>query len=580
MEMRSTMRPCIVVQKARELNLEKAYFKLWNKTRQAGTNFVGAVRRQRPLDSPLTLLGFSNSINAGKQLKTFVQGFDHIYLVASYLNRTQHTALHVASQWSGLPDKLGRLKLLFDTLAIQRFKRYMKNTSAFQNQTLEQVFKTFFQKKQQDFLFNFISNNLDNTCNVGNIEGSDLKVSQYETHAEDTYLFGPPGDGVLTQNENTNKTERIQLLSMDLSSFEVLFTGHITQTTTRYLQAFSEVEYSKSPFNVEVKGVDPNHLRGVDVPAFDFSVKKAVTDLFKYLYQRWPHLMTTETGPTEGYDSFVMEKLLDTDKMKHLYNYLDESKDPTAETTKRNIEQYMQFLVTHRDRFKSGKYSFDQFHQDLTSQLNFPKHWYTQQHYDKIFRFFGASQQLSNQINQATVNTSKGEAELRAEVRWLPKSFGVFAMKGTPADVVNVIYMIKGLPEPQNTAETPARVSRVILHLLEKLKDYEYTKNINFIRRLPKIFIHDAEPDDMWSWSLLNVLYTLKHGIKVPDVRVQLPEDRSPCKSKNVYLYPIYEPLRDHFDELGAKEVITDPHARNCKALYKFWKSQNIDIEV
>jgi broad specificity phosphatase PhoE len=145
-----------------------------NKPLQRGQQVGGFVNR--PLDSPLTLLGFQTNQAAALAIKDSLPQDAKMYLVASYLNRTQHTAMQITNALTELPPKLKALLTLFDALAISRFRRYLETTwrqdlNEFRDADLETITREYFDATQMKWLETFIANNIEECKNIGGLIG-------------------------------------------------------------------------------------------------------------------------------------------------------------------------------------------------------------------------------------------------------------------------------------------------------------------------------------------------------------------------------------------------------------------------
>jgi hypothetical protein len=85
------------------------------------------------LDSPLTFLGFQTNQAAAVAVQPYLPDKTRLFLAASHLGRSQHTALQFLRQWSLpcpdlVPTALQTQVEIFDVFSIQRLRRFLDAT--------------------------------------------------------------------------------------------------------------------------------------------------------------------------------------------------------------------------------------------------------------------------------------------------------------------------------------------------------------------------------------------------------------------------------------------------------------------
>ena len=88
---------------------------------------------KRPLDSPLTFLGFQTNQAAAIAVQPYLPERTRLFLVSSYLGRSQHTALQFLRQWvlpcrDIVPTGFQHQTVLMDALSASRLKRFLDET--------------------------------------------------------------------------------------------------------------------------------------------------------------------------------------------------------------------------------------------------------------------------------------------------------------------------------------------------------------------------------------------------------------------------------------------------------------------
>lgn len=173
-----------------------------NKPLKRGTGPIA-----RPLDSPLTPLGFQTNQAAAQAVYWWLPDRTRLFMVASSLGRTQHTALHFLKEFSQdcvdvVPKPLRVQTSLMDALSINRLKRYLDNSwkpalrgyaissRAEAGAEYQRLVEEFFDAKQLQWLQQFIKENVEECGTALGRLGQSLRKAKidYDKLARMTYF--------------------------------------------------------------------------------------------------------------------------------------------------------------------------------------------------------------------------------------------------------------------------------------------------------------------------------------------------------------------------------------------------------
>ena len=304
----------------------------------------------------------------------------------------------------------------------------------------------------------------------------------------------------------------------------------------------ADVRASAPDFN-ERKVAEWTATRRYNVPSYGMLVPAAVYDLFDCNELQGLAREFKMPTPVYKFDTFVHGKAHKIGKLVNHLRTLPATADCKVGVVADNLERFLvAYQALNADEIKSAG-DWEAF----LKQCGLPVDWKRKLHFDHVLCMFGATPELSRQIQETTFD-DRGEQVTyeRYSYRWLSKAIGGYKVAGCITDVLNLIYAVMGVEGKGHSEYQAAETVHAFTSALRR-------KDLNGMW-IPEVFGHDAETDDVLSWILLEYLHILQ-GTSLCVV-VQLP-------------------VSDDLDELEALLTVSrghafrDPDSGNLKAVMK-----------
>lgn len=202
----------------------------------------------------------------------------------------------------------------------------------------------------------------------------------------------------------------------------------------------------------------------------------------------------------------------------------------------------------------------DEFQEIVERHCN--KGWEDKLHFDLVLvENFGMSKEASTKLRETKIEVEDKDAKVQVTLehhalRWLTKAFKGYGPVGCLTDVVNLVYAMLNLEQPDKADETE------VIKVVKQMQGFLDKSDFSTLW-VPTHLAHDAESDDSLSWLLLEHIHkTMETKL---EVLIQLPKDD---KLKDVHAF-----LEAHSQasKQVTVQVYADPDSSNGKAVGSTW---------
>lgn len=308
------------------------------------------------------------------------------------------------------------------------------------------------------------------------------------------------------------------------------------------------VRASCPPFNTRFEVELPPNTQVLNIATFGVRLPRVIMALFESEEMRAFSEKRKIPIPPYALDTFVQKK------MPKVLDLAAEARKVGANSAAVDkLEAFCKEFQQLNAKTIPGPVQFKDF-----VERHVPAGWEDQLHFDHVLPvLFGIDPALSEQLRKATITVKEKDKDVEVPLehhalRWLTKAFKGYGPVGCLTDLVNLVYAMLGLEQPQEASEEAVVKEFARFHDCFARKDFSNLW-------LPSHLVHDAESDDSLSWLLLDYIHSVL-GTQL-EVMIQLPADGD---LDHVAKFFEAHPTRP--------QVFRDSDSANGKAVKNAWK--------
>lgn len=313
------------------------------------------------------------------------------------------------------------------------------------------------------------------------------------------------------------------------------------------------VKISTPPFNIRLNVPLPQGAVALNIATFGVKLPRVIMKLFQDTEVLEISRNFGIPIPKYAMDTFVQKK------MPKVLDLVAEARKPELEFDDADLkavdklESFAKAFGKLDGKAMSGPEEFQTF-----VEQHVAPGWEDHLHFDSVLiKNFGFSESVSEKLRNSKIKVIEKDVESEVSLehhalRWLTKAFKGYGPVGCLTDVVNLVYAMLNIPQPDKASEEAAMDA--VSKFQEKMDQRQFDD-----LWIPTHLAHDAESDDSLSWLLLEHLHKLR-GTRL-EVLIQLPAEEK--------LNDVCDLLKNYKDKFV--QVFRDQDSSNGKAVGGTW---------